>query len=55
VSAIDGYLAAAGQAAALPGEPDVAAAWGQPSALAEMTVSSLTGHLAYQCLSLTGW
>jgi len=52
---MDGYMAGAGQAAALLGEPDVAAAWGQPSALAEMTVSGLTGHLAYLCLGLTGW
>jgi hypothetical protein len=48
VGVTDGYLAAAGQAVTLLGEPDVAAAWDQPSALAEMTVSGLAGHLAYQ-------
>jgi hypothetical protein len=53
VSAMDGYLAAGGQAAALLGEPEVAAAWEQPSALAEMTVSGLAGHLAYQIFSVS--
>src|SRR5262249_26592032 len=48
-----GYLAAADQAAALLREPDVAAAWGQPSALAEMTVGGLAGHLAYQIFSVS--
>jgi len=50
---MDGYLAAAGQAAALLREPEVAAAWEQPSALAEMTVSGLAGHLAYQIFSVS--
>jgi len=50
---MDGYLAAAGQAAALLGEPEVAAAWEQPSALAEMTVNALAGHLAYQIFSVS--
>ena len=50
---MDGYLAAAGQAAALLGEPEVAAAWERPSALAEMTVSGLAGHLAYQIFSVS--
>jgi hypothetical protein len=50
---MDGYLAAAGQAVALLGEPEVAAAWERPSALAEMTVSGLAGHLAYQIFSVS--
>ena len=53
MSAMDGYLAAAGQAVALLGEPEVAAAWERPSALAEMTVSGLAGHLAYQIFSVS--
>ena len=48
MSVTDGYLAAADQAVALLREPDVAAAWDQPSALAEMTVGGLAGHLAHQ-------
>src|SRR5690348_11640184 len=50
---MDGYLAAASQAAALLGEPEVAAAWEQSSALAEMTVNALAGHLAYQIFSVS--
>lgn len=53
MSAMDGYLAAAGQATALLGEPEVAAAWEQPSTLAEMTVNALAGHLAYQIFSVS--
>ena len=53
MSAMDGYLAAAGQAAVLLGEPEVAATWERPSALAEMTVSGLAGHLAYQIFSVS--
>jgi hypothetical protein len=52
MSAIDAYLSAAGQAVTLLRQPDVAAAWEQPSALAEMTVSGLAGHLAYQIFSV---
>jgi Mycothiol maleylpyruvate isomerase N-terminal domain len=48
MSARDGYLGAAGPAVALLLEPAVAAAWAQPSALAEMTVGGLAGHLASQ-------
>jgi Mycothiol maleylpyruvate isomerase N-terminal domain len=48
MSARDGYLGAASQAVALVLEPDVAAAWAKPSALAEMTVGGLAGHLATQ-------
>jgi hypothetical protein len=44
----DGYLGAAALAVALLREPDVAASWGKPSALAEMTVGGLAGHLAAQ-------
>jgi Mycothiol maleylpyruvate isomerase N-terminal domain len=42
------YLAAAASAAALLADPAVAAAWDQPSALAEFTVRGLAGHLARQ-------
>jgi hypothetical protein len=52
MSAIDAYLAAAGQAAELLRKPEVAAAWDEPSALAEMTVGGLSGHLAYQIFSV---
>jgi hypothetical protein len=52
MSAIDAYLAAAGQAAELLRKPEVAAAWDEPSALAEMTVGALSGHLAYQIFSV---
>lgn len=44
----DGYLSAAGHAVRLLREPDVAAAWAKPSALAQMTVGGLAGHLASQ-------
>jgi hypothetical protein len=53
LSAKDAYLDAAGQAVALLRTPDVAAAWEQPSALAEMTVAGLAGHLAYQIFSVS--
>ncbi|MEU0822318.1 hypothetical protein [Streptomyces mirabilis] len=53
MSVIDAYLGAAGQAAALLEAPEVATAWGQPSALAKMTVGGLAGHLAYQILSVS--
>jgi hypothetical protein len=52
MSAIDAYLAAAGQAADLLGQPEVAVAWDAPSALAETTVGALSGHIAYQILSV---
>jgi len=32
--------------------PGVAAAWDQPSSLAETTVGGLAGHLAYQIFSV---
>ena len=53
MSVTDGYLAAADQAVTLLGEPGVAAAWDRPSALAEMTVGGLAGHLAYQIFSVS--
>ena len=52
MSARDAYLAAAGQAVALLRKPEVGAVWDQPSALAEMTVSGLAGHLAHQIFSV---
>ena len=52
MSAKDAYLAAAGQAVALLRKPEVGAVWDQPSALAEMTVSGLAGHLAHQIFSV---
>jgi hypothetical protein len=48
----DGYLGAVGHAVALLREPDVAAAWAEPSALAEMTVGGLAGHLAFQIFAV---
>lgn len=42
------YLESATAAAALIASPEVAARWDQPSALAEMTVRGLAGHLARQ-------
>jgi Mycothiol maleylpyruvate isomerase N-terminal domain len=42
------YLEAAATAAELIGSPDVAARWDEPSALSEMTVGALAGHLAGQ-------
>jgi hypothetical protein len=52
MSAIEAYVAAAGQAAELLRQPEVAAAWERPSALAEMPVGALAGHLAYQIFSV---
>jgi hypothetical protein len=51
-SALEAYLSAAGMAVALLRRPEVGAAWEQPSALAEMTVAGLAGHLAYQIFSV---
>jgi len=51
MSAIDAYLGAADQAVALLGKPEVAKAWEQPSALEEMSVAGLAGHLVYQIFS----
>ncbi len=42
------YLEAARSAVALLAEPEVAANWGRPSALAEFGVRGLAGHLAAQ-------
>jgi len=52
MSAIAAYPEAAGQAVILLGAPEVADAWEEPSALAEMTVGALAGHLAYQIFSV---
>ncbi|MDQ0780056.1 hypothetical protein QF026_008522 [Streptomyces aurantiacus] len=49
---IDTYLGTAGQAVALLGTPEVAAAWHRPSVLPKMTVNSLAGHLSYQIFSV---
>jgi hypothetical protein len=53
LSAIAAYPEAAGQAVVLLGAPEVADAWEEPSALAEMTVGALAGHLAYQIFSVS--
>jgi Mycothiol maleylpyruvate isomerase N-terminal domain len=52
MSHADGYLGAAGHAVALLRESDVAAAWATPSALAEMTVGGLAGHIAFQIFAV---
>jgi len=52
VSVMDGYLGAAGQAVELLRQSEIAAAWERPSALAEMTVGGLAGHLAFQIFSV---
>ncbi|MFE2579237.1 maleylpyruvate isomerase N-terminal domain-containing protein [Streptomyces sp. NPDC059378] len=49
----DAYLGAATQAVTLLSAPEVAASWEKPSALAEMSVAALAGHLAYQVFSVT--
>src|SRR3954454_3726206 len=46
------FLAAARSAQALLTEPAVAAGWGAPSALPEMTVGGLAAHLAHQAVSV---
>jgi hypothetical protein len=53
MSAIAAYPEAAAQAVVLVGAPEVADAWEEPSALAEMTVGALAGHLAYQIFSVS--
>jgi hypothetical protein len=52
MSAIAAYPEAAGQALALLRKAEIAEAWEQPSALAEMTVGALVGHIAYQIFSV---
>jgi hypothetical protein len=52
MSAKAAYPEAAGQAVVLMGAPEVADAWEEPSALAEMTVGALAGHIAYQIFSV---
>jgi hypothetical protein len=53
MSLTDAYLDTAAQAVKLLGAPEVAASWEKPSALVEMTVGGLVGHLAYQVFSVT--
>jgi hypothetical protein len=48
----DGYLAAAAAATGLLSEPAVAARWEAPSALPDMSVAALAGHLARQIFSV---
>jgi hypothetical protein len=48
----DAFLGAAAQTVELLSAPQVAAAWEQSSALAEMTVGALAGHLASQIFSV---
>ncbi|MEU8005219.1 maleylpyruvate isomerase N-terminal domain-containing protein [Catellatospora sp. NPDC049111] len=48
----EAYLRAAASAAALVGDPAVAAAWAKPSALAAFTVAGLAGHLASQVVNV---
>ncbi|NJQ01288.1 maleylpyruvate isomerase N-terminal domain-containing protein [Streptomyces zingiberis] len=52
MSIVDGYLSAAERAVALLESPEVAAAWERPSALPEMSVGALSGHLAHQLFSV---
>lgn len=51
-SARQAYLEAAGYALGLLRDPAVAAGWADPSALAEMTVGALSGHLARQVFTV---
>ncbi|MFE7271013.1 maleylpyruvate isomerase N-terminal domain-containing protein [Streptomyces sp. NPDC057623] len=53
MSLTDAYLGAATQAVTLLGAPEVATSWEKTSALPEMTVGGLAGHLAYQVFSVT--
>lgn len=48
------FLAAGESAVTLLGDPAVAACWDEPSALAELKVSGLAGHLARQILTVPG-
>ncbi|WP_406510431.1 maleylpyruvate isomerase N-terminal domain-containing protein [Streptomyces sp. NBC_00212] len=47
------YLDTAAQAVTLLGAPEVAASWEKTSALTDMTVGALAGHIAYQVFSVT--
>ncbi|MCX5355596.1 maleylpyruvate isomerase N-terminal domain-containing protein [Streptomyces mirabilis] len=53
MSLTDAYLGAAAEAVTLLGAPEVTASWEKTSALTEMTVGGLAGHLAYQVFSVT--
>jgi hypothetical protein len=46
------YLDAAAAAATLIASPEVAARWTEPSALSEMAISGLAGHLARQIIGI---
>lgn len=48
------YLEAAERAAVLLGDPAVAAAWAEPSALPKLSVRGLAGHLARQVTRVPG-
>ncbi|MBX6748384.1 MAG: maleylpyruvate isomerase N-terminal domain-containing protein [Micromonosporaceae bacterium] len=48
VTARDDFLSAADVAVSLLGDPAVAARWGEPSALAKLSVGGLAAHLARQ-------
>jgi len=48
VTAIDDFMSAADVAVELLGDPAVAARWGEPSALAKLSVGGLAAHLARQ-------
>ncbi|WP_062208266.1 maleylpyruvate isomerase N-terminal domain-containing protein [Streptomyces sp. NBRC 109706] len=52
MSLSNAYLDAAEVAAELLAAPEVAAGWAAPSALPEMTVQALAGHLAHQVFSV---
>ncbi|MFE9610017.1 maleylpyruvate isomerase N-terminal domain-containing protein [Streptomyces sp. NPDC006012] len=52
MSVTDAYLGAAEQAVLLLETPEVAASWVRPSALPELTVGGLAGHLASQIFSV---
>ena len=49
----DAYLEAAASAVALLGDPAVAAAWEEPSALKEFSVHGLAGHLGSQVFNVS--
>ncbi len=48
------YLAAAGATVRLLGHPDLARLWNSPSALEQMSVGQLAGHLATQVTQVAG-
>jgi hypothetical protein len=52
ITTADSYLAAAAVAADLLGDPAVEQRWGAPSALDQMSVAELAGHLARQAFNV---